>query len=67
MRSAVVTKDGKKYGVIYVPKFYVNFENKDGRESADDLAKEIAKLKEEGIDGIALDLRNNTAEPCPAR
>ena len=60
VRSAVVTKDGKKYGVIYVPKFYVNFENKDGRESADDLAKEIAKLKEEGIDGIALDLRNNT-------
>lgn len=59
VRSAVVEKDGRKYAVIYVPKFYVNFENKDGRESAEDLAKEIERLKADGIEGIALDLRNN--------
>ncbi|MDD4819956.1 MAG: S41 family peptidase, partial [Flavobacteriales bacterium] len=59
VRSAVVEKDGKKYGVVYIPKFYVNFENKDGRESSADLAKEIEKLKKEGISGIILDLRNN--------
>ena len=60
VRSAVVEKDGHKYGVIYVPKFYVNFENRDGRESSEDLAKEIDRLKKENIEGIVLDLRNNT-------
>ena len=59
VRSAVVEKDGHKYGVIYVPKFYVNFENKDSREASSDLEKEINRLKEEGVEGLVIDLRNN--------
>lgn len=59
VRSAVVEKDGRKYGVIYVPKFYVNFEDKNARESAADLEKEIQHLKEEGVEGLVIDLRNN--------
>ena len=60
VRSAIVEKDGRKYGVIYVPKFYVNFENRDGRESSEDLAVELERLKAENIEGIVLDLRDNT-------
>ncbi len=58
-KSSVVEKDGKKYGVIYLPEFYANFEKADGRRCAQDVAKEIIKLKMEGIDGIVMDLRNN--------
>lgn len=60
VRSAIVEKDGRKFGIIYVPKFYVNFENKDSRESSADLKKELDYLKKEGVEGIAIDLRNNT-------
>lgn len=50
---------GEKVGYIYLPSFYANFQDRDGRNSADDVEKEIEKLKAEGVDGIILDLRNN--------
>jgi len=57
----VTTKDSKKrIGYIYLPSFYVNFNKKGGgRRSADDVLKEINKLKAEGIDGLIIDLRND--------
>ena len=58
-RSSVVKKDGKTYGVIYLPKFYIDFENKDNRDAAKDVAQEIKRLKEQNIDGIIMDLRDN--------
>lgn len=48
-----------KIGYIYLPEFYANFQDANGARSADDVAKEILKLKQEGINGIILDLRNN--------
>jgi carboxyl-terminal processing protease len=30
-----------KYGVIYLPKFYIDFENKDGREMPEKIALEV--------------------------
>jgi hypothetical protein len=36
-KSSVVTKNGLKY-VIYLPKFYIDFENKDGRDAGKDIA-----------------------------
>ena len=56
----VLTKELKtKTGYIKLPKFYVNFYDKDNRNAADDIKNEIIKLKKEGVDGIILDLRNN--------
>lgn len=58
-RSAIVQKDGKKTGYIYLPEFYADFENPNGPRCARDVAIEIEKLKAEKVDGIVMDLRNN--------
>jgi carboxyl-terminal processing protease len=58
-RSAVIEKDGKKFGIIYLPKFYIKFENKDNRDAYKDVAKEVAFLKEQNVEGIVMDLRGN--------
>lgn len=50
---------GEKIGYIYLPSFYADFKDRNGRHCADDVAKEIEKVKAEGVDGIVLDLRNN--------
>lgn len=47
-------------GYIKLPKFYSSFEKKDGNSCAVDVADEIKKLKEYNVNGIILDLRNNT-------
>lgn len=61
VKSSVVEKNGLKYGVIYLPKFYIDFENKDGkgRDAAKDIALEVDRLKKEGINGIVLDVRDD--------
>jgi carboxyl-terminal processing protease len=43
-----VTRNGLKYGVIYLPKFYIDFENKDGRDAGKDIALEVERLKSTG-------------------
>ncbi|ALM48743.1 peptidase S41 [Flavobacterium psychrophilum] len=58
-KSSVVKKDGKTYGIIYLPKFYIDFENKDNRDAAKDVALEVKRLKEQKVDGIIMDLRDN--------
>ncbi|MEM9023987.1 MAG: S41 family peptidase, partial [Bacteroidota bacterium] len=60
-KSAVLESENtkQKIGYIKLPKFYADFARKGGPESADDVEKEIAKLKKEGVDGMILDLRNN--------
>ncbi len=58
VRSAVI--NGKeKIGYIYLPDFYADYEKPDGHRCAQDVAKEVEKLKAEGVDGIVMDLRNN--------
>ncbi len=52
-------EQGERIGYIYLPGFYADFEDRNGRFSAEDVEKEIEKLKEESVDGIILDLRNN--------
>nr|MCU0392565.1 carboxy terminal-processing peptidase [Thermoflexibacter sp.] len=51
--------DKKKIGYINLPGFYADFSNTGGRNCAEDIKKEITKLKEEGVQGIILDLRSN--------
>lgn len=58
-KSSVVEKDGLKYGVIYLPKFYIDFENKEGRDAGKDIALEVSRLKKEGVSGIVLDVRDD--------
>lgn len=60
-KSAIVTDetDGLKIGYIKLPSFYVDFSNRYGRKSSDDVRKEIGKLKDEQVDGIIFDLRDN--------
>ncbi|RYY85336.1 MAG: tail-specific protease [Chitinophagaceae bacterium] len=58
-RSAIVDQGGSKIGYIYLPEFYIDFDNPAGRQCADDVAAEIVKLKEAKVDGIVIDLRNN--------
>ncbi len=49
----------QKIGYIHVPKFYRDFQDPNGRNSSDDVKKELIKLKKKGVDGIVLNLRNN--------
>lgn len=58
-RSAIIEDDnGDKYGVIYLPSFYLNY-NGDGHDASDDVAREIEALKESDIKGLVFDVRNN--------
>lgn len=59
LKSSIVEKNGLKYGVIYLPKFYINFENTDGRDAGKDMAIEVERLKKEGVNGIVLDVRDD--------
>ena len=52
-------EEGEKIGYLYLPSFYADFENRDGRFCAKDVAAELEKLKEQNVDGIIFDLRNN--------
>lgn len=58
-KSSSVEKDGKTFGVINLPKFYINFDDYDSRNAASDIKIEIERLKEQGMEGLVLDLRNN--------
>ncbi len=58
-KSSVVEKDGHKYGIIYLPKFYIDFDNPNSRDSAKDIAIEVERLKAAGVQGIVLDVRDN--------
>jgi carboxyl-terminal processing protease len=58
-KSSTVIKDDKVYGVINLPKFYANYDDANNRSASGDMKKEIARLKEEGMEGLVIDLRNN--------
>ncbi len=59
VRSVVVNDGSQKTGYIYLPEFYADFQETNGVRSGMDVAKEVNKLKAEGVNGIVIDLRNN--------
>jgi len=61
-RGAVLVhkKLGKRFGYIHLPVFYNDFTRANGRNSTDDVRKELEKLKLKKVEGIILDLRNNS-------
>ncbi|MCZ6856249.1 MAG: carboxy terminal-processing peptidase [Gammaproteobacteria bacterium] len=61
-----LNRNGQEYkiGVIEVPTFYVDFKavqqrDPDYKSTTRDVRRLIGELKEEGIDGLVIDLRNN--------
>ena len=58
-RSAVINTEKGKIGFIYLPEFYADFDNPNGARCSEDVRKEIIKLKDQKVDGIVMDLRNN--------
>ena len=63
-KSAIINGD-KKLGYIYLPEFYVDFNDPNGAKCSEDVAKEIAKLKAENVEGIIMDLRGNGGGSLP--
>lgn len=66
VKSSVIEKDGKKYGIINLPKFYIDFKDRDARNCAKDMAIELENLKAENVEGIMIDLRNNGGGSLPS-
>lgn len=67
-----IKQNGKSYkiGVITIPNFYMNFEeyqrgDKNYRSTTRDVKKLITELKQEKIDGLLIDLRNNGGGALP--
>ncbi len=58
-KSSIVEKDSYKFGIINLPKFYIDFQDVNSRNSTTDVKREIERLKSEGMEGLVLDLRNN--------
>ncbi|WP_422089451.1 carboxy terminal-processing peptidase [Tenacibaculum ovolyticum] len=59
VKSSIVEKNGKKYGVIDLPRFYIDFNDLSRRDAAKDMEKEIERLKNENVKGLIVDLRDN--------
>ena len=49
----------KRIGYVSLPGFYTDWGDEEGSRCANDVAKEILKLKKENIDGLVLDVRYN--------
>ena len=58
-RSSLIKDDKESFGLIELPKFYINFQDYNQRNAATDVKKELEQLKQENVKGIILDLRNN--------
>ncbi|MDB4291916.1 carboxy terminal-processing peptidase [Maribacter sp.] len=58
-KSANIIKDTENFGLIHLPKFYVDFDDYTERNAASDVAKEVERLKDAGMEGLILDLRDN--------
>ena len=58
-KSAIIKSKDGPIGYIYLPEFYADFNHTSGRSCATDVANEVQKLKDAGVTGIILDLRDN--------
>ncbi|MEP2936007.1 MAG: carboxy terminal-processing peptidase [Gilvibacter sp.] len=58
-KTTLIQKEERKFGLINLPQFYFDMEDYDKRNAALDVKKEIERLKQEGMEGLVLDLRNN--------
>ncbi|WP_431218079.1 hypothetical protein ACQ86N_17955 [Puia sp. P3] len=56
-KAAIIEKDGQKIGYIYLPMFYVDMQNPQGAHSSIDVKNLVTQLKDSGINGLVIDLR----------
>ena len=59
LKSSLIQKGGRTFGLIHLPKFYVDFKDYKERNAAKDMEQEIIRLKQKGVQGLVIDLRNN--------
>ncbi|MBU3821058.1 carboxy terminal-processing peptidase [Flavobacteriaceae bacterium XHP0103] len=64
-KASMVQKNGHKFGVIDLPSFYVDFNDYKKINAAADVKREIENLKQEGMEGLVLDLRDNGGGSLP--
>ncbi|AXT51527.1 tail-specific protease [Aquimarina sp. BL5] len=58
-KSSLVKKNDKSFGIINLPKFYFNMQDYNQRNAAKDVKQEIIRLKEQDMEGLVIDLRDN--------
>ena len=58
-KSSIVENNKRKFAIINLPKFYIDFSEKNFRNSATDMKLEIERLQKENVEGLIIDLRNN--------
>ncbi|HET8839292.1 MAG TPA: carboxy terminal-processing peptidase [Flavobacteriaceae bacterium] len=58
-KSSMIEKNNHVYGIIDLPRFYFDMQDYDKRNAASDVKQEIMRLKEQGMDGLVIDLRGN--------
>ncbi len=58
-KSLIIKDKNLNYGLINLPTFYFDPEDPKSRAAGSDIALEINKLKEQGAEGLILDLRGN--------
>jgi carboxyl-terminal processing protease len=57
--KSFILEGQKRIGYVSLPGFYTDWGDEEGSRCANDVAKEILKLKKENIDGLVLDVRFN--------
>lgn len=57
--KSLIIDEGKKIGYLKLPSFYADFNKAGGRRCAVDVKNEVLKLKEQQVNGLIIDLRNN--------
>jgi carboxyl-terminal processing protease len=58
-RSVIINNGKHKIGLIDLPAFYADFTRPQAARCSQDVAKEVARLKAENVEGIILDIRDN--------
>jgi len=58
-KASMVKKNGNTFGLINLPKFYFDAQDPQARNAASDIEKEVKKLKDQNMEGLIIDLRNN--------
>jgi len=57
--KSFILEGDKRIGYVSLPGFYTDWGDEEGSRCANDVAKEILKLKKENIDGLVVDVRYN--------